>query len=609
MSRNATATITFLVLFGIVLLCQPAKVGFEKGHHGWVSSHTLAIITRAAPENGFVGYAWRFVERDFVSRGYFDRHPVLFAAMMRSGLVQAEDTLAARVLAARNFMNVIYALTGLFAYLFLRSVLQSRLAAFSATLLALSGTQFVHYKDMVHFDQPAVLGLTMVFYGIATFELESRRGPLLFAAIVAPLLGLGYASVVVLAYWTSLGLVRSRVSRTTVDTPRVTKARIGAVVIAGTLAASALLYNTLVEAYVNDVPLARTSIVESATKRLGLASSFNEEFARELEWGNFLPLQANRAYAGLQPLGLSVAFDALARGAQEGARYRGVSRAGREVLRVLSQLLTAAIALAGLFSIRRLDPTRRWVVIVVASVGILWIVGMRNLTAFHDYTAIYLVGLQLSVFGGFALATSKRYPRALLVVSMAVFLVSQLANLWVETSVARQVNGITRDLDVIREELRDRDPTVYVGDHDDYWHFLEGRPFFLGFVGAEYDFVLSPEEAEFVITNGRQDSRRGVSLTPGNEQFFLYRNVDEPADGRSRDLSAAPPGPTARPPLQHGTTPPEEFSEGIGTMLRSDARATVIAPPPSFDESATHVRRPTRPRGALAPRGPSGGTW
>ena len=47
---------TLLILTAVVMGLQNDRVGFERGHHGWVTSNHLAIILRSSPANLGVGY-------------------------------------------------------------------------------------------------------------------------------------------------------------------------------------------------------------------------------------------------------------------------------------------------------------------------------------------------------------------------------------------------------------------------------------------------------------------------------------------------------------------------------------------------------------------------
>ena len=99
-----------------VVAFQPDRIGFAPGHHGWISSESLAMITRATPDNGFVGYVldlrWEG-EPDGTLRFSFDRNaPVLFAIMHAAIAPWSSDALA-QIRLARAFMLGVFLLTAL----------------------------------------------------------------------------------------------------------------------------------------------------------------------------------------------------------------------------------------------------------------------------------------------------------------------------------------------------------------------------------------------------------------------------------------------------------------------------------------------------------------
>src|SRR5262245_22233099 len=84
------------------LIMQNRKIGFEKDHHGWVSSHTLAIMSKANSDNYFVGYTLKFRdEQDKVEYFYFDRYPVFFSTFFNVLLSLWDNDLPTKVYAAR----------------------------------------------------------------------------------------------------------------------------------------------------------------------------------------------------------------------------------------------------------------------------------------------------------------------------------------------------------------------------------------------------------------------------------------------------------------------------------------------------------------------------
>ena len=168
------------ILAAFVFLNQNRVVGWEPGynelqpgHHGWVSSHTLAIIAQRTPANGFVGYTLASVdEAGHVDYDYFDRYPVYFSAAMH-GLLSLKARLSTQIYLAKQAMNGIFLLTVLVAYLLLRKLSLASLPALAASLLAVSSPYLLFYKDMAHYDQPALLGMLILILAIAHYKAGS----------------------------------------------------------------------------------------------------------------------------------------------------------------------------------------------------------------------------------------------------------------------------------------------------------------------------------------------------------------------------------------------------------------------------------------------------
>ena len=168
------AILPFLVLTGVAILVfvsQNRVVGFEPGynelqpgHHGAVSSRTLAIINHATPANGFVGYVFQTIdENGRKDYDYFDRYPVFFSAGMHI-LLSLKSKLSTQIYLARQAMNGIFILTLVAAYLLASRLVKHWAIGLAAVLFSVSSQYLLFYKDMVHFDQPALLGFVFLMY-------------------------------------------------------------------------------------------------------------------------------------------------------------------------------------------------------------------------------------------------------------------------------------------------------------------------------------------------------------------------------------------------------------------------------------------------------------
>src|SRR5690606_16153671 len=387
--------------------------GFWKGSHGWNSAHALAIMTHAGPENLFVGYA--LADRTATGHTgyiYFDRYPFFFSAFINR-VMSITDNLAHKVWLARQVMNLIFVATLAAAFALIRRLTGHSLLALSITLVTFAGYNFIYYRDMIHYDQPALLGMMLLLYVLAIYKLEQKRRWrwLYVIALVAVSLGRGYASFFVLGLWFAAeagGLLLERTLSLRQRLTRILTHDAAWVLALALVWAGALLsYNIVVEALRRDVPIAHTSVIESARRRL----PFGHEGGRNLTtasedspppWDEFIALQSERLIRWFTPLNL---------GWDDGEIAAWASPAGALVLAV-----TAVYIL-------RQPPRVRMIAFLTAAGCAAWLAFMINLTATHEYTIMYGAGLAL-IFYTAALAWLKRHrfaPALLLVISLTIF--------------------------------------------------------------------------------------------------------------------------------------------------------------------------------------------
>ncbi|HUF00035.1 MAG TPA: hypothetical protein VMN99_12330, partial [Anaerolineales bacterium] len=205
------SVIVLLIVIVVTLVFENRVTGLEPGyddaqpkHHGWVTANTLAIISKATPRNYFVGYALAF--RDDENRAtyeYFDRYPVFFSALFNRAL-SLTGNLADKLYLAKQIMNLIFLGTLILAFLIVDKLIKNKPLALTVVLLAFSNPYLLWYKDMVHFDQPALLGFLLLIYAIALYKLDGVRLPLYIATFIAIGSGRGYASYSILFLWLAL---------------------------------------------------------------------------------------------------------------------------------------------------------------------------------------------------------------------------------------------------------------------------------------------------------------------------------------------------------------------------------------------------------------------
>lgn len=506
---KAGPTIAIAALAGalaFVFADQVRDPGFERGHRGWVSAHTLAIAAKATPERGFVGHALSLAAPGERELYYFDRYPVFFSASLHGLLAATAPDKAAGVEAARQAMNLVHALTVTAAVLLLAALGVPVEAAVAAAALAACAHTMVEFRDMVHYDQPALLGMVLLLAAIAAWTRGRSQGLVLAATVVAMTAGRGYASLPLLGLWWLLEAVRTWRGRGHGGAAALQAILLGvparACVLGAAVAAACLAWNVHQEALQRGVPWSEAGIVASAGKRLALDREFNVEKQARLDWTSVAKVQRQNLVRAVLPWSREEPLED--------------SPAIRAVLAAL--VLAGALAFA---ATRGGGAAIPWTLLVLA--GPLWLLLMRNLAAFHPYTGLFLYPTALAFFAALLQAAGPRLrtPAALgacaLLVACTGSRNEQLSRL--RASALRD----TADLQRIEEALGPGESFAVDG------RVFRGVPFAPGFYLPDHDLVVQGR-SPLLLT--RERGRDG-NLTPDNHGIFLVRS-DEPRAARSR---------------------------------------------------------------------------
>lgn len=473
----------FVLVAGIVFLFQVDPVLFGEGHLGWVSAHTLAIIRNATPERWFLGFTCEFAD----ARGYsyFDRYPVLFSGVMNRLLYPFSENSADYIAWARLWMNVIYLGSMLVGYKIVRLITGDRYVALLATLFTFMGVFFVFYKEMVHFDQPAILGMLVLFYGITRYEMDGD-GRWVWLGLVAVLLGRGYASNFLLLLWNLIWVARSIVRREFRIAGYLRSLPFAAFVAGGILSAGALGFNVVSESRIQQVPWYETSIIKSATFRLNLSG---RPSSPEAGMVRFATEQAKRTVGGFVPYAVYP--------------YRGGDRSMPNLLLVGGYLLALGVLMV--WSLLRTDLASRVrghhaLIILGILAGYFWLFPMRNLAAYHNYTHMYNVLFYLLMFSA-AFYWLKGRGAATLVVAVGVVLFAlshwELAESRKDYNLPH--NDISGDVDRIRQYLR-QEPESVVYIPEGYRRLVDGTPYAACFYFSGYTLDDEPSAVAAIVT-------------------------------------------------------------------------------------------------------------
>ncbi len=507
-SNNIFVIWLVLIVLGIFLLfSQKRHIGFEPGHHGWVSAHSLAQIVKSTPENYFVGYTLSFYSPSNIpwhKNYYFDRYPFPFSASFNSLLSLLDGRLGDTIHHARQLMNLIFWVMLVLTYLLLVQISNNHFASLSAALSVFSGHYLLFYKDMIHYDQPAIAGMLLLINTIMYYYRSGKQWPVLVASVICVLMGRGYVSCAILIFWLVCLFVNDFIVeyfylKRTIN-PLFKKTAIIATLAAVLTSSIFLSYNIFIESHVRQVSVENTSIVKSALKRLGMNQDFNEKHKENLNWRNVLNIHSTRLTESLFPAQLK---DNVV-----------------NLTPLVKHTVTLVLFLLILLFLFRL-PNKIFMPYIVAVFGVfLWTMPMRNLTVFHDYTTMYYCGfLGIAFLALYTLIPSRVliwfcFPIVLVSFGNAVKHVSDL-----HTGLSNDRSRITEDFEVIIEQLPNI-ASLYVDGG--YRNLLSGVPYSMGYYGKDYMLAYRESVAAFIIS--KDADRNEENLTPNNSIVFLYRN-------------------------------------------------------------------------------------
>ncbi len=531
MTRQQLAAAALMCLFAwVVFATQSGGTGFWYKFHGGVSVHGLAIMSRATPANAFVGNSRTLINADDSLRPeYFDRSPVFFSVLV-GALINLTEDLPTKVFIARQVMNAVFVLTMLFAWLLLWRLSGQRLLALAIIALTFSGYWLLYYRDMIHFDQPGLLGTMVLLVFLADFKLKgrSRRRGLVGASLVAVGLGHAFPAFSVLGLWFVMEAAGIMVRRglslrerlLAISTHEATR-----LLALGLLWGTLLLgYNISVEALRRNIPLQETSIVDSVLRRQpltqdgGLAENTLNYVS---SWAEFVSVSANRLLRWFAaPWSASRDFN-------PGA--------------LTWPLLALALATILYYSLRQ-APARRMLLLLTALSGPAWIIFMANLTLQHDYTMMYGLGFAL-VFWLAALGWLRRFPRALpilLLPAAGLFALSSQQVYSANAATVQDAASYTEEYERVRQQIVGRGRRIYdtfvpsyCPIHRDWCHTLG---FYLGdnYIARKLvnaDYLLSDRPLYLSRPYLAPDDEAGLrllsrSLTPENSVAHLFNTAD-----------------------------------------------------------------------------------
>ena len=570
----------FLAMFAALLALGGDRGYFYRpgGSHDFISARSLALA-----ENLSLRHNLKLARRIESDEGgglrydLYSRFPVGGHVLLKAATAPFGDDLAAKLLAARVLMLLMFCGAALLSYLAIARIADSRLVAFAATALGFSGFYVLWYSDGVFTEGVMdMFGVALAFHGMAVFVQEGRFRQLLLKtcaalligwhvyALLLPFIAFGFGGEALALLRTALSPVGGRRTSAALALLRSRYVVLAAVSIA--FGASLLALNVLNEYSVSAGGGAPT--LGAITRISGIADT---TAAYGVGWDDMLRRQLYRVGASSVP-------------------YALIRAAGWELpmseptwdLAVAPTVLGIAATAAALGALAFVRRKYRALTATAVLFGFCWSLPFHY-TSFHGahgfeglwYAALALALFAMILLGARRLLGERLGSAALIaaaalaapVFALSVFLAGQRDR---DPDEARLGKAMLADFQIIREMTAGKN----VGFTK---HRAEGRFVYWHLAGGERiinpSLICAREDADYEVSFFRDDSLD--SLTPENRVAFLYRG--EPLEicrAKRRRLEASEPA--ARAPFDIYIQD-NVISYLKAPCARSDVQATFFA--------------------------------
>jgi hypothetical protein len=187
-----------------------------------------------------------------------------------------------------------------------------------------------------------------------------------------------------------------------------------------------------------------------------------------------------------------------------GLHFRGYSNKLRHYLTVIPKVIFQIWILFFLFKVlphfwKLTTSLEKYLFNVLIWGGVLWLVVMKNLSHYHEYVSLYLVGLSL-VFYYYLVNWLDSKGKNPLKIAIGVFSVSLLINCLREIPVSRSVAWQIPEFEKLRTQISGKNGAKVYFDAEGRTNFLHGVPYLESFFLSGRDtLTYLRDEANFLV--------------------------------------------------------------------------------------------------------------
>ena len=487
-SKKIVFTVLLLVFFSILFL-QNNQAGFDKGHHGFLSSHGSAIAKNLSLETNFLMYECIFInQNEELSYRTYNRFPVTAFLLIKAVMSIFSPDLSMEVLIARQLMNLFFIGAILFVFFSVYELTRSRIAAVTVSLLSFSSFYLQYYNDMIFNDTPTLFGFVMTFHGIVVYHLHQRKPQLFLKALFGLCLGWHIFSML-LAYIVFLSISDFYQNRSVSRLLKSDQFKLGLLsLLVGILL---LGVNFVNEAVVTNKPITEIDSFQSAKNRIGQDNAFQKQYDEYLALGAFSSEQLHRIGAMAIPYFF---------------KDSGNFKIAGGIILILT-LLGCCLS------------KNRVLLLTLWASGFLWAYPMRGYTFSHDYQSIYYIGIPVILFYMIVNGVPKKMRAILpliLLLSVIVFIATNVEFNRSKAINAHKTNPVTYDFQNIINYTQGGNIFFIDGIMSEIAYGYHAVEFYLS---GNY-FTENKGFAEYIVSKNR--NYNAFLLTPSNSKVFLF---------------------------------------------------------------------------------------
>jgi len=480
--NRKTAFLIILFVSLIVLIFQNDKFGFEKGHHGFLSSHGASIARNLSSDNHFLMFTSRWMDsNDNIQFRAYSRFPITSFLLLKVAMSIAGPDLSMQISIARQVMNLFFLGALIFSFLSFYELSKNYLVALSVTFLSFSSVYLNYYNDMIFNDIPTLFGVIMIGHGLILYELYGKKLQMFVKALIG--ISLGWQAFGILLAYILASATRDILKNKSISSVlKGDTLRLG--LISFIFGVSILFYNLAVESYITNKSFGKLNTLTSARERLGSTEGFNKKYSEYLAWDEFTKDQMRRVGAMTIPYFFK----------QGGNFYLYGLTAFLFVVLSLFFSEKPVLIFSFLFS------------------GVLWAFPMKNFTFSHDFQSIFYIGIPLLFYYIIINLIKKRTDFLLL----AIVIFSTFIFIHTNITLNKSKASISGPLNTVIMDITGKDNTFYIdGDRQS----IAGGYYTVDFCLAG-NYFSERNNAEYLVSRNRSFS--SPLLTPGNSAFFLF---------------------------------------------------------------------------------------